>query len=169
MAKPTTCSLRLHIRKEALKFSAAHMTVFPDGTKERLHGHNYQTELTVGLGEHSLKKMVSFSIFKSALAAICAEWDEKVLLAENCPFLKFSGKAGKETEFTLCGKRYVLPSEEVAKIPVENITSEDLAAEALRRVLQALQKSAEFKNLSFIELRVDESPGQGASARWERK
>jgi hypothetical protein len=36
---------RIYIRKEALKFSAAHMTVFPDGTKERLHGHNYRTEV----------------------------------------------------------------------------------------------------------------------------
>ena len=39
--------LRLHIRKEALKFSAAHMTVFPDGTKESLHGHNYRTKALI--------------------------------------------------------------------------------------------------------------------------
>ena len=30
----------IHIRKDHLKFAAAHMTVFPDGGKECLHGHN---------------------------------------------------------------------------------------------------------------------------------
>ena len=34
-------SYEIRIRKEALKFAASHMTVFPDGTKEALHGHNY--------------------------------------------------------------------------------------------------------------------------------
>ena len=32
---------RIVIAREQYKFSCAHMTVFPDGTKERLHGHNY--------------------------------------------------------------------------------------------------------------------------------
>jgi 6-pyruvoyltetrahydropterin/6-carboxytetrahydropterin synthase len=168
MAKNTPMPVRLHIRKQALKFSAAHMTVFPDGSKERLHGHNYFTELTVGVSETSLKKMVSFSLFKQALAKVCAQWDEKVLLATDCPHLKLSAGKGKETEFTLCGKRYVLPTEEVEKIGVDNITSENLAAEALRHILPALQKAPEFKSVEFLELRVDESPGQGASCRWER-
>lgn len=29
---------RIYVGKDAHKFSAAHMTVFPDGKKERLHG-----------------------------------------------------------------------------------------------------------------------------------
>jgi hypothetical protein len=33
---------RVLVAREQYKFSCAHMTVFPDGTKERLHGHNYQ-------------------------------------------------------------------------------------------------------------------------------
>ena len=32
---------RISIAREQYKFSCAHMTVFADGTKERLHGHNY--------------------------------------------------------------------------------------------------------------------------------
>ena len=33
--------VRIHIARPEFKFSCAHMTVFPDGSKERLHGHNY--------------------------------------------------------------------------------------------------------------------------------
>ena len=37
---------RIRIARAEHKFSCAHMTVFADGTKERLHGHNY----TIALG-----------------------------------------------------------------------------------------------------------------------
>jgi 6-pyruvoyltetrahydropterin/6-carboxytetrahydropterin synthase len=156
----------LFIRKEALKFSSAHMTVFPDGTKEALHGHGYQTQLSIGLKDAALEKMISFEVFKSALKEVCLAWDEKVLLAEQCPFLSGVRKTEAETEFTLCGKRYVLPSDEIEWLPVDNITAENLAAEVLRRLLTAVQRAPGFPNVVWIEARVDESPGQGAAARW---
>ena len=40
-------SWSIDIRKEYFKFSAAHFLIFPDGTAERLHGHNYRVEVTV--------------------------------------------------------------------------------------------------------------------------
>jgi hypothetical protein len=44
------------IDKEYLKFSCAHFMIFPDGTKERLHGHNYHVtcEIDGQLSEHGL-------------------------------------------------------------------------------------------------------------------
>lgn len=158
----------LFIRKEALKFASAHMTVFPDGSKEPLHGHGYQTEISIGLKDRALEKMISFDVFKSALKEICAGWDEKVLLAEKCPFLTLVRKDASETEFTLCAKRYVLPTDEIEWLPVDNITAENLAAEVLRRLLPVVKRAPGFDNLLWLEMRVDESPGQGASARWTR-
>ena len=35
-------SWSISIDKDYLKFSAAHFLIFPDGTAERLHGHNYR-------------------------------------------------------------------------------------------------------------------------------
>lgn len=159
----------LFIRKEALKFSSAHMTVFPNGTKEALHGHGYQTQLSIGLKDAALEKMISFEVFKTALKAICGAWDEKVLLAERCPFLTGVRKTGAETELTLCEKRYVLPSDEIEWLPVDNITTENLAAEVLRRLLPVVQRTPGFDNLLWLEARVDESPGQGAAARWGKE
>ena len=42
---------RIDIARELFKFSCAHMTVFPDGTKERLHGHNYYVGVTLALSD----------------------------------------------------------------------------------------------------------------------
>ena len=32
----------IEVEKEYLRFSAAHFLIFPDGSAERLHGHNYR-------------------------------------------------------------------------------------------------------------------------------
>lgn len=157
---------RVHIRKETIKFSAAHMTVFPDGTKEPLHGHNYQVSLTLEISDASLKSMVRFTELKKSLAALCAKWDERVLLAARCPFLRVRGRAGGEIEFTLCRKRYVLPEDEVVMVPIENVTTELLSKELCRKFIKKLDRKSLARNLRAVALRVDESGGQGSSYEW---
>lgn len=157
----------IHIRKENIKFSSAHMTVFPDGTKEALHGHNYQVELSVELKESSFKKMVSFSRFKDVLRKIAGKWDEKFLLADRCPFYELVSESKKEIEFKLCKKRYVVPADEVVLLPIENISSETLASHFLHEFTKSFGEKDLKKIVASLVVRVDESPGQGASAFWE--
>src|SRR5690606_22717633 len=104
---------KIQIRKEALKFSAAHMTVFADGTKENLHGHNYRTVVKLEFDRFSLEEMLPFSEIKAVMRTVCKEWDEKVLLAANCPFGKILRQTEREIETQICGKRYVFPADEV--------------------------------------------------------
>lgn len=154
----------IHIRKEHLKFSAAHMTVFPDGTKEALHGHNYQVELSIELKKTDFKNMISFAEFKKTLKSLTANWDEKVLLATKNPFYKVLSQNKKTIEFSLCGKKYALPLDEVEFLPLENISSEALAQHLLTLWVKGLGEKL-LKKVSYsVSLRVDESPGQGASA-----
>lgn len=160
---------KIHIRKEALKFASAHMTVFPDGTKEALHGHGYSTDLTVEVKSIELEDLISFDVFKKTLKTLCDRWDEKVLLPEKCPHLKVIERKGKSTEFELCKKRYVIPSDEVEWIPADNITTESLADVLMSELIEALKKQQVLKAVHSLELRVDESPGQGASCRWKCK
>ena len=157
----------IHIRKENIKFSSAHMTVFPDGSKEALHGHNYQIELALELKDASFKKMLSFSEFKDVLRGVAGKWDEKVLLADKCPFYELIQKSKKEIEFKLCDKRYVLPSDEVVLLPIENISSEALASYLLKEFVKSFGEKELKKSVASLVIRVDESPGQGASAGWE--
>lgn len=155
-----------HIKKEALKFASAHMTVFPDGTKERLHGHNYRTQVSIDLKSIELSKMVAFSTVKSAMKKICDEWDEKVLLARDCPHFKMVASDARETEFVLCGKRYVLPTDEIVFIHRDNITTETLSAEFCSRLLGLLDSRA-LESVAGIEVRIEEMLGQGASYIWK--
>lgn len=156
---------RLHVRKEALKFAAAHMTIFSASEKERLHGHNYTTELTVDVGSSALGAFVSFASLKDALRALCEAWDEKVLLPGACPHLTFTRHDDEEVELVACGRRYVFPAEEVEILPVDNVITEALA-ETLGRALVDGLPDAVRANVRRLALRVDESPGQGATWTW---
>lgn len=160
-------SWTLHIRKDALKFSAAHMTVFPDGGKENLHGHNYQVELAVELAEPpALAPMLSYEVFKQALRTVCSEWDEKVLIAADNPWLELLTAAAGECAFRLCGKRYLLPADEVAVLAVDNITAENLARLLCERFWEHLTHDRSIswrERIAAVSLRIDESRGQGAT------
>lgn len=164
-------SWTLHIRKDHIKFSAAHMTVFSHGGKERLHGHNYQVELAVELAEPGLGRMLSYEVFKQALRTVCATWDEKVLIAGDNPWLETLPAEVGEYAFRLCGKRYVLPADEVAILEMDNVTAENLAQALYQRFWAELTRDSTIPWREWIvavSLRIDESLGQGAtySIRW---
>ncbi len=164
---------RLFLSKESLKFSAAHMTVFPDGTKEALHGHNYQVSLTIDLRESSFERVISFAQFKKALRPLCDTWDEKILIATKNPHLKHR-EIEEGVEVILCGKRYVFPRDEIVLLELDNITTESLAKELCLRLVEKLRDSLStpapkglplMSAIAGVELRIDESNGQGASFR----
>lgn len=157
-----TC--RVHIRKEAYKFSCAHMTVFADGSKERLHGHNYQVSVDLTLPQTALADMVPFQTIKDEIRTLSKGWDEYVLLAADCPFFQIDRKSATEIEFHLCGRRYVLPLEDVVLLPTDNIVVETLAALFCRELVARL--SAIGTHILGVSVRIDETAGQGASVDW---
>src|SRR4051812_31878095 len=140
---------RISIAREQYKVSCAHMTVFPDGTKERLHGHNYTIAIAVDVGRIDLASMIPFSPIKAALAELCSQWKEHVLLAAANPFFVVLAD-GAELEFTLCGERYVMPRHDALLLPIDNISVESLAehiAELLRARLASTLAAAHVLSL----------------------
>lgn len=155
---------RIQIRKEALKFSAAHMTVFADGSKENLHGHNYRTSVEIEFEHFSLPEMIPFSDVKSEMRKICQEWDEKILLPSQCPFIKLNEIEDNGLEVLACGKRYLFPRDEVVLFSADNITSESLAKTFSERLVGSLSTSALARaGVRSIETKIEEITGQGAS------
>ena len=154
---------RIVIAREQYKFSCAHMTVFPDGTKERLHGHNYTLAVALDVDDISLASgaMIPFAPLKAALSEICAQWKERVLLAEQNPYFELVRDDGHEIELRLCGQRYVLPRADVLLLPIDNISVEALAAH-VASLLKTLPVLA-APHVRTLEVTVEESPGQGAS------
>ncbi len=146
------------------------MTVFPDGSKEGLHGHQYTPTVTLELllpatSQERFHDMIPFADVKSAMKKISDAWDEKILLAKENPFLVIQAASKKSVRFTLCQMEYVLPKAEAIFLPLANITCEELAfhyAEVLKKNLPRFKKG----QLKSITVEIEESPGQSASYTW---
>jgi 6-pyruvoyltetrahydropterin/6-carboxytetrahydropterin synthase len=148
---------KLFVGQDVHKFSAAHMTVFPDGTKERLHGHNFNVSVALELKSTAFADLLDMGILKRAIEKLCREWNERILVAERCPHLEIRSRE-PEVEIVLCGKRYVAPAEDVVFLPIDNVIVETLAEEIARRLLPALPPG----NIARIDVEVTEARGQGA-------
>lgn len=148
---------RIAIAREQYKFSCAHMTVFADGTKERLHGHNYTIAVEVEVERIELQAMLPFALIKAALAELCALWKEHVLVATKNPFYVLV-RDEDELEFTLCGERYVMPRQDALLLPIDNISVEALAA----HVASLLHPRLAQPGAVALTVTIEESPGQGA-------
>ncbi len=145
------------IAREQYKFSCAHMTVFADGSKERLHGHNYTIAIELEVESVDLASMLPFAPIKAALGELCAAWKEHVLLAAKNPFLEII-RDDDELELKLCGERYVMPRHDALLLPIDNISVEALAA----HVAVLLRDRISSPGARSLAVTVEESPGQGA-------
>jgi 6-pyruvoyltetrahydropterin/6-carboxytetrahydropterin synthase len=69
------------------------------------------------------------------------------------------------TEMLVCGRRYVLPSDEIVWLPMDNVVVETLARYLWDRILFALRPDLVAAGVESLEVTVTEAPGQGASFR----
>lgn len=154
-------SMKLRFFKDRQKFSAAHFTVFQDGSAERLHGHNYQVEVTFS-GDHlELGLLAPFHELKHQINKICQRWDEHILLPEKCPWARYEQREG-QLDFYLTTpilkKFYSFPIEDVLLLSCNNISCENLCtlfADALLPNLTQLKHP-----LHSMEVSIGESLGQ---------
>lgn len=137
------------------------MTVFADGTKERLHGHNYTVAVVLEVDRIDLASMIPFTPIKVAIRELCAAWKEHLLLAARNPWLTIVRDAD-ELEFTLCGQRYVVPRGDALLLPIDNISVEALAAH-VADLIRGKLAAASLPAAATLEVTIEESPGQGAS------
>lgn len=162
---------RIGIEKQRFKFAAAHMTIFPNKTKENLHGHNYQVSLSIRLAKHNFKDLISFKDFKDCLAPICQQLDEKILIAQKNPYSSLQEQEGSLV-LEILSKKYMFPLDEVELLPLENITTEYLAEYVgglyVKNLKNTFLKSPEkLQQILSVELSVKESFGQDASVLFE--
>ena len=152
-------SWSISIAKDYLKFSAAHFLIFPDGSAERLHGHNYKVYVDVhtDLNEHGL--VVNFKEIKPLVREVCDELDEHLLIPGEHPVLT-AVRVGAQMEIRYRERRYLIPAEEVIVLPIGNTSAENLAAwfgRTLRERMAAKWASLRVRQLS---IGIEETPGQ---------
>jgi 6-pyruvoyltetrahydropterin/6-carboxytetrahydropterin synthase len=154
---------RLRVARPEHKFSCAHMTVFDDSRKERMHGHNYQLAVELELRAIGFANLVELSLVKDAAAALCDEWKEHLLLAKDNPHFVVVRWDRSELEFRLCGDRYLLPADDVLLLPIDNVTVEALAAHAATLLRERLLPRLPAGIVTGLAVTVAESPGQEAT------
>lgn len=147
----------LDVDKEGIGFSAAHFSIL-EGGSERIHGHNYRVALRAAGEVRGDGTLVDFAALKAAVRAECAELDHRMLLPGECPEVEVSSDDSGHVSVREGRRRFLFPAEEVRVLPVRNTTCECLAAWLLGRVRARLGELP-----VRLELRVEESPGQGAS------
>ncbi|MBN9389879.1 MAG: 6-carboxytetrahydropterin synthase [Chloroflexi bacterium] len=161
-------SYRVRVYKEAFDFSAGHFITYKSEC-ESIHGHNYRVEVQLAGDIGPDRYVYNFSDLKPVVKDECNQLDHRMLLAMKNPLIEYR-QTETEVEARFEKRRYVFPLEEVALLPVENTTAEELAAYLAKRIRGRLaaQLRPELPNLHFLEVGVEEQPGQMAyySEEW---
>jgi 6-pyruvoyltetrahydropterin/6-carboxytetrahydropterin synthase len=158
----------IEIAKEYLKFSAAHFLIFPDGSTERLHGHNYRVfvELDAPLSPHGL--VLDFIMVKPVIRALCDRLDEHWLLPGQHPELRVERRADGVTEVRYRGEYYAAPSGDVIVLPINNTSSENLATWFSRELREELARRFPDVEVDRLVVAVEETAGQRGVHTYQR-
>ena len=150
----------IEIEKEYFKFSAAHFLIFPDGSAERLHGHNYRVmvEIEGELTEHGL--VLDFKLVKPVVRELVDELDEHWLIPGEHPVLTFGERPDGVMEVRYQDRYYAAPSEDVIVLPVNNTSSENLASWVGRELKQRILDRFPRVTLRSLRVAVEETSGQ---------
>jgi len=158
---------RVSVTKDNLVFSSAHFITFAGHRCEGLHGHNYRARVTVdGKLDDEAWFVFDFVILKRIMKKLCDEIDHKVLLPLENPKIQVV-EEGESVKVAYEGKpRYVFPRIDCVLLPVPNTTVEMLA-ELLTSRLRCELETLGTRNLTVIEMEVEENFGQSAVHRLE--
>lgn len=156
----------IDLHMQALKFSAAHFTIFNATERERLHGHNYAVtcRITAPVGDEGLT--CDYAIFKKKLFALVDGLDEYTLIAEQSPHLKIED-ADEFYKIHYHDHYMLLRKAETILMPIRNATVEEFS----HYILQQLCSDEAFlatHDVRKLEITVASGPGQHGSATWEK-
>lgn len=160
---PCMTSTSLHLAKQNFKFSAAHFLIFDEKTAEKLHGHNYQVRVDLGVGDPEAMAergfFVDFNVFKKRIKECLDQWDEVVLLPAKHPEMIVHAE-GSSLEVRFRDRFYVFPKNEVVLLPITNTSVEQLS----RLLAERFYREFRTHGVHRVRVLVEETRGQGASS-----
>lgn len=157
----------IDLAKEGFKFSAAHFLIFPDGSAERLHGHNYRVFVEIGadLTAHGL--VIDFKMIKPVVRELCDRLDEHWIVPGEHPVLRWKELDDGGVEVRYQTRVYRAPREDVLVLPINNTSSENLATWMGRELLRLVGQRFPDVRVSVLRLAVEETSGQRGVYRYE--
>ena len=153
-------SLSILLEKEYLNFAIAHFLIFPDGSQERLHGHNYRVSAQIHGELSQFGLVVDFNEIKPILRGICDELDQHFVIPGEHKELTYIQREDDVMEVRYRQSFYAAPVGDCLVLPLNNISVENLsrwlAHELMRRIAEQLPEVQVKK----LRLSTEESPGQ---------
>jgi 6-pyruvoyltetrahydropterin/6-carboxytetrahydropterin synthase len=150
----------IDLQKEYFKFSAAHFLIFPDGSAERLHGHNYRVRVQLGAELSPFGLVLDFKAVKPVVREICDRLDEHWIVPGEHAELRVNAGRDGTTQVRYRDRVYSAPSEDVLVLPINNASSENLAAWFGRELLAELTRRFPDVPVSRLCVAVEETTGQ---------
>src|SRR5262245_46883597 len=150
----------IEVEKEYLKFSAAHFLIFPDGSAERLHGHNYRVYVALEARLSRFGLVLDFQHIKPLVRELVDELDDHWILPGEHEELRAERRADGLVEVRYRERYYAAPAEDVLLLPINNTSAENLATLLGRRLLERLRARYPEVIVRALTLGVEEAPGQ---------
>ena len=159
-------SWAIDLYKEYFKFSCAHFLIFPDGTKERLHGHNYHVQVEISGRLTDCGLVMDFNHAKPIVRELCDELDEHWLVPGEHPELKITARDDGHTEVLYRADHYLAPSTELIVLPINNASAENFATWLGRELRSRLADRHGGTHIEGLVVSVSETPGQRGIYRY---
>ena len=106
------------VTKDSLVFSAAHFITFNGNICERLHGHNWRLDVSIGGRLDENGYVFDFIAMRDACASIVEELDHRVLLPQSHPLIAVTKISdAREVQATFENRRWIFPVEDCAILP----------------------------------------------------
>ena len=148
------------MHKEYFKFSCAHFLIFPDGSKERLHGHNYQVSVEIAGSLTDRGLVIDFKRAKPVIREIVDWLDEHFLLPGENPDLTYTEREDGHLEWSYHGCHYCAPRDEVIILPIDNSSVENLATYLGRRIQDDIRSQFGADKIERLRVLISETSGQ---------
>jgi len=148
-----------------LHFNAAHFITFND-TCENLHGHNFHARVEAFGANNPDGYVLDFVELTRLAAGICQSLNDKVLLPGRSEVVNLE-RDGDVIHVASHGRRFVLPTDNCAVLPVSNTTAELLAWYIGNRLLEDMHRGGGLENVLYLQVAVEEADRQWGICRLE--
>jgi 6-pyruvoyltetrahydropterin/6-carboxytetrahydropterin synthase len=159
-------SFSIEVAKDYFNFASAHFLVFADGTREPLHGHNYQVSVAMQGDLDRAGVVLDFITFKPLVKRICDSLDHRTLIQTESSAIKVRARP-REVELRYRKQKIILPKQDVILLPLANTSTELLAEHIADRIRREVRRKFPRTTIRFIEVGVEEARGQRGIYRGE--
>jgi len=156
----------VELKKESMKFSAGHTTIFSATEREPLHGHMYEVYLALTTWVEDNGMTFDYRYYKERIHKLCRHLNQTFLMPEFSPFLQYA-QDEEHYYFTFNHKRIPFLKEDVTLLPVTNITVEELSRWFVNELIKEAEELDRHR-IDKILVKVFSAPGQSASHEWHR-